>query len=103
MSSRWKCWNTRRRNSSSTFCPIRPERCRKKIRLTAWITTTAHSTPTTTSSVCAEPLAVLLVLPCATALGAVVQLVIGGQQVAILRNLRQKLCVRADVRDGAVL
>ena len=32
-SSRWKCRNTRRRSSSSTFWPIRPERCRKNIRL----------------------------------------------------------------------
>ena len=55
MSSRWKCRNTRRRSSSSTFWPIRPERCRKNIRLTAWTTTTPHSAPTITISVCAEP------------------------------------------------
>ena len=55
MSNRWKCRNTRRRSSSSTFWPIRPERCRKNIRLTAWTSTTTHSTPTMTISVCAEP------------------------------------------------
>ena len=53
MSSRWKWRNTRRRNSSSTFWPIRPERRRKNIRLMACTSTTPHSAPTITISSCA--------------------------------------------------
>ena len=50
----------------------------------------------------AEPAAVLVVLPRAAAFGAVVELVVGGQQVAVLRDTGQQLGVRADVGDGAV-
>ena len=55
-------------------------------------------------SSCAWPAAALLVvLPRAAALGAVVEFVVGGQQVAVLRHVGQQLGVRADVGDRAVL
>ena len=49
-----------------------------------------------------EPIAVLVVLPRAAAFSAVVEFVVGGQQVAVLRHGGQQLRVRADVRDRAV-
>ena len=51
----------------------------------------------------AESAAVLVVLPGAGTLGAVVEFVVGGQQVAVLRDGGEQFGVGADVGDRAVL
>ena len=50
-----------------------------------------------------QPTAVFVVLPRARPLDAVVELVVGGQQVAVLRHSGEQLGVGADMGDGPVL
>src|SRR5882757_6554635 len=50
-----------------------------------------------------EPVAVLVLLPLAAALGAVGESVIGGQEIAVRRCVGEQFRVRADARDGPAL